>query len=60
MAKTNVFLSKYHLRDSYVIAEDQLFKFRTFRKIKPIERTNISRCQLLLMQTLSAILGANF
>ena len=56
----NVFLSKYHLRDSYVIAEDQLFKFRTSRKIKPIEHTNISRCQLLLMQTLSAILGVNF
>jgi hypothetical protein len=45
----NVFLSKYHLRDSYVIAENQLCKFRTSRKNNPVKHLNISQCQPLLI-----------
>jgi hypothetical protein len=45
----NVFLS--HLRDSYVIGDDQLCKFRTSRKRNLIKHTcaNMSRCQPLLI-----------
>jgi hypothetical protein len=57
----NVFLSEYHSRDFYLMAVNQLCKFRTSRKRNSIKHANISRCLMIINSLANHMLqGSHF